>query len=648
MAETESPLTDAEYDSTLKELQNLEEVNPQLSRLNSPTQRIGGSVIDGLKSFKHEIPMLSLDKVLLDPKELEAKMRDWASKGANGYMVEPKVDGVSVELCYRDGVLSQVLNRGKNGETGNDVTANAKTIKTIPLTLKRTCDPVLRVRGEICMLFRDFKIVNEQMKAAGKKEMANPRNAAAGALQLLDPKEAAKRRLTFVPYHVVEGLPEMVSQDQLMEYFEHLGFMPMPMRKVFSNVDDAIEYVIKFEALRRDLPFPNDGSVIKVNDFAQRRAFPDANRTIRWGYAYKYAPEQAETKVKRIHIQVGRSGMLTPVAELEPVDVSGSEVESATIHNENILTKLDVRDGDTVIIEKKGEIIPGIVSVVLAQRPKGTQPFRMPDNCPCCNSPAVRRLIKDGEEESVARYCSKPEKCPDAIKATIRHWCGKEALDIEGAGPALLEVLVDRMGIDSVGDLYHEKLAEQLRLAGVGPGITANFVEAVDASRSRGMERVLVGLGVDKLGRTLSRRLARVYPDVDALLRDSEENWSKHLTPVVMANLKAALPNIKFTLGLILINAKEFSLKSDTYNAEAAKGALLGKTLCITGTLSQPRDVITRMAEAAGAKVVGSVSKKLTLLLVGDDSGSKLDRAKALGTVTIITEEQFMALIAEQ
>ena len=635
-------MTDAEYDRTLLQLQTLEKAHPELSRLDSPTQRIGGAPSTGFKSYPMVPQMKSLDKIY-DNKELETRLTDWFQQGVTAVAIEPKVDGVSVELRYEEGRLVQALNRGPNGETGNDITANVKTIKSIPLKLVKD-EPVFRIRGEIFMTFKDFRILNDQLKLRELPAMKNPRNAASGAVQLLDPKLTAARRLSFIPYNVVEGLDELNKQDEVLEYFTHLGFMQMPAVTFATNVEDAIEAVNKFEAVRAHLFMPTDGCVIKIADLKQRKLFPDATRTIRWGYAYKYAPEEVETTVTAIRVQVGRTGALTPVADVAPVDVDGSTISNASIHNENEVVRLDVRVGDTVMIAKAGYIIPEIQSVVLERRPANSVPFRMPDFCPTCKSPAVKRVLED-DALSVKRYCSN-DKCPDILKASIGHWCGKEAMDIEGAGDALLDILVDKVGITQIYDLYNEELESDLLKAGVGAGITANFITAINASRSRGMENVLVGLGVERVGRTLSRKLARLYPDISAVLASPDEVLSKHMGE---ADLKAWKEAYDKTLSLVgHLCAAEVDITSKTYSPEAANGILAGKTIVITGTLvTMGRDEAQRKAEALGAKCTGSVSKKTSFLVVGDEPGKNKTDAAKKHNITMLTEEQFLELIEE-
>ena len=417
------------------------------------------------------------------------------------------------------------------------------------------------------------------------------------------------------------------------------------------TVEDTIEYIVKFEALKRDLPFPADGAVVKVSQFGVRSEFPDATRAVRWAYAYKYAPEEAETLLKSITIQVGRTGALAPVAELEPVECGGKVNERASIFNENYIAENDIREGDTVVIANAGEIIPTILRVVMEKRPKGSVPFRMPDKCPTCRTTVVRKQLqqkgKEGSEPvfSAVRYCPNL-KCPSVIKGTLGHWCGKEAADIEDVGPALLDILVDKMKVTGVDDMYALlKVHNPFVGIDIGPEIARRFVAGLQRSKDCGMEAVLVGLGIDRIGTTWARKLARIYPDIWAFLAD-RENWSKRgLGKADIAAISSAVDNWAQDL-LNKLTDRGINMKSKTYTATAAAGALAGKSIVFTGTLSQDRPVMIRLAEAAGATAKGSVSKKTDFVVVGADAGSKLTKAKELG-ITILDEAEFMALLED-
>ena len=487
-------MADATYDRLLAELGALEHAHPELNRTASPTQRIGGKLLSEFESVPHAAPMLSLDNIF-DLKELETRLRHWWEHGAREFVVEPKVDGLACDLKYEGGVMTRALNRG-NGVMGNDVTANVRTIKTVPLQIKD--QQAVHIRGEVYMTFADFKKLNERLVAAGEKPMSNPRAAANGALKQLDSKECAKRGLSFLPYHIVGG--NMGDQMELHHKLTHdLGFAKLPLVRRFTTVEDTIEYIVKFEALKRDLPFPADGAVVKVSQFGVRSEFPDATRAVRWAYAYKYAPEEAETLLKSITIQVGRTGALAPVAELEPVECGGKVNERASIFNENYIAENDIREGDTVVIANAGEIIPTILRVVMEKRPKGSVPFRMPDKCPTCRTTVVRKQLqqkgKEGSEPvfSAVRYCPNL-KCPSVIKGTLGHWCGKEAADIEDVGPALLDILVDKMKVTGVDDMYALlKVHNPFVGIDIGPEIARRFVAGLQRSKDCGMEAVLVG-----------------------------------------------------------------------------------------------------------------------------------------------------------
>jgi DNA ligase (NAD+) len=639
---------DSQYDAVMQQLKALEAEHPELVSNTSPTQRVGGDVLPGFNTVAHQTPMLSLDN-LFTKEDIQAKVELWASTAPNATskIVEPKIDGVSMDLTYEHGVFTRAVNRGRGGQTGSDVTANVRTIKSVVLEIPELLNvPKCNIRGEVCMLNRDFVIANQNQVAAGLPPFKNARAATAGSIQLLDPREVSRRRLSFVPYRILGWTDPSspATQEEALLAFERWGFIKQPWYEVVTTTDDLVDTVMKFEAMRPRMPFPVDGCVIKLNSLDAWKAFPDANRAVRWGYAFKYAPEQVETVLRDVTWQVGRTGELSPVAELEPVEVSNSTIARATLHNINQITEKDIRIGDTVLVQKNGEVIPGVMGVVLEKRPNGTRRIASPDLCPICRQrthTAATTEVK-GVKLLGATYCINAA-CPGVLKGALIHWCSKEAMDISGMGDIMADLMVDRLGVDSVVKLYDPNLEASMLQVGAGTKLAQNLVHAIQDSKIRGMEHVLVGLGIDRIGKTLSRKLAIRYQSMVEFLTD-DAGWSKHLGVADIAALTKSGPAALDMCSRLTIRG--VSMQSKTYNPEACVGSLSGKTVCFTGELPSgtSRDQAQRLAESKGAKVTTSVSKKTNLLVCGENAGSKLTKAKALG-VQVITEEQFIQLL---
>lgn len=652
-----SLVSDAEYDQLMRELVELERQHPELVEASSPTQRVGGDILKGFQTVKHQVAMLSLDNQFTN-EDVKKRYDNWCKelgRDAVEMIREPKVDGVSMSIIYRDGRMTQAINRGRGGEIGSDVTSNVRTIRSVPMFAPKLSKyKRVEIRGEVCILKRDFEALNKAREDAGLEKFANPRNAASGGIQSLDPAEAAARCMTFIPYRIIgpnmedgiESLTDCTTQAGILELLCELGFYPLIQYcETCGTLDDLIDSIQKFDATRQRLPFPTDGAVLKLNDLLDWVHFPDANRAVRWGYAYKYAPEQVETVVRSVTWQVGRTGILAPVAEIDPVEVSGSVLSRATLHNINIVKKLDVRILDTVIIQKAGEIIPEIVSVVKEKRSKTFMPITTPKHCPSCELPAFKdedRTEDDGTVVVGASYCCNA-KCPAVLAANLMHWCSKDAMAIEGMGDTMSELLVTRGIVTAIPDLYksHTVLGNAMTNAGVGLKVSQNLLDEIERSKERGMEGVLVGLGIARIGSTLSRKLARVYPDMYRFIND-DTNWKNHLGN---ADIKALEADYTRVCELVdKLAAAGVHMQSKSYNPEAASGTLAGKTVCFTGTISIDRGHATKLAEAQGAKVTGSVSKKTHYLVAGEDAGSKLEKAKAAG-VKIISEDEFFELV---
>lgn len=649
-------LTDAEYDAKMRQLANLEASFPDLKTPDSPTMRVGSDLTDGFVKVAHRLPMLSLDNIF-DDKELIARLKgltEGAVEGDPYLVVEPKIDGLSVDLLYKEGVLVQALTRG-DGETGDDVTTNVRTIRSIPLKIaypdrQELVPTEMNIRGEIFMTFEDFALVNEDRKSAGEDLLANPRNGAAGALKQSDPTECAKRRLSFIPYHLAwcsHDHPAPNTQAGLTTWLSELGFRsltrPNEMR-VFANMDDLRSYIVQFEALKRSLPYPTDGAVIKINRFADRSRFPASSKSVRWAYAYKYAPETAITKLNSITIQVGRSGILAPVAELEPVDLAGTTVKRASLHNEEMIKKMDLCIGDEVLIQKAGEIIPQVLSVSV--RSKDRIPYSFPSSCPDCGTAVVRAKVEDEEEEGVALICPNSKGCPAQIRGRLEHWCSKAAMDISDVGPTIVDMLV-KAGCDTPAKLYEATVPGLAVIPGFGARRAEKTVAAIQESKGMGLERVLVGLGIPGAGAGTSKKLARAFPDINSLFNAKEEDLKKvvGLRDVTIAKFLKWREQDENVDLVVSLESVSVSMVSKSFNPTLATGAFSGKSVVFTGTLSSmDRPKAQALVEAQGGRSPGSVSKKTDFVVAGPEAGSKLTKAQELG-ITILTEEQFLAML---
>lgn len=647
-------MIDAEFDAKLKEIQQLEALHPDWKAADSPSQRLGGGLLPGFATVAHVHPMLSLDN-LFTPEDLERRLKVWAEtlgKECVEVIVEPKVDGISCDLRYDKGMLVQALTRG-TGTQGDDITVNVRTIRNVPLFVPELSKvETINIRGEIHMTFADFKLVNERQAKLGLPLFKNPRNATAGAVKSLDSSETAARRLSFVPYHTLSydhtKLP-VGLQTGLHEWFGKLGFKTLPRLGVGTTNDEVADLVVKFEAIKSRLPFPVDGAVIKLNNRLLWKQFPDGNKSVRWGYAYKYEQEEAETILKGITIQVGRTGTLAPVAELEPVELDGSLISRGTLCNERRIRVRDFRIGDTVVIQKDGAVIPGLKRVVLENRPEWAVPFVFPDRCPCCSKLVEKKTTEaDGEDEGpLTNYTCRNPYCTEVLCGKLQHWADKSNMDIRGLGPVAAEKLVCRICVKSVADLY-DLTVEQLHSGATedvfGETEAENLYAAIQTSKERGMESVLAGLGIERIGNTLAKKLAKVYPDLSTFLSDVG-SWAKHLGAADIVALSNELHTARILTAELA--TKGVHIMSKTYNSKAAAGKLAGTVICFTGALpTLHRDEAGRLAEAAGAKVTNSVSRKTNFLVCGAEAGSKLSKAKAAG-VPVIDEEEFLALIAE-
>ena len=651
--EARPEISDREYDALYAELKKLEAEFPDLVSPDSPTQRVGGQPLKEFASVRHGVPMLSLDNTYSvdELREFDRRVRKLLPGETVEYVLEPKVDGCSISVRYEHGRMVVGSTRG-DGFTGDDVTANLRTVRSIPLGLRadgeggRAVPEVLEVRGEAYMTVSGFRRLNAERQARGEEPFANPRNATAGSLKQLDPRVVAQRPLAAVFYAVGEVVgAEFRTQAEVLEGLRALG---LPTPRFWWRCRDIEEVVTRAEELQRreaELPYEIDGAVVKVNDLDQWRRLGTTAKAPRYAIAYKYSHEQAQTRLRAITIQVGRTGILTPVAELEPVLLAGSTIARATLHNEEEIRRKDIRVGDTVIIEKAGEVIPAVVGVVGERRPAGTKPFdlrkHLHGRCPACGGPISR------DPEYVAWRCDNLA-CPAQLKRTVLHYGSRAAMDIEGLGEVLVNQLVERGLVRDVADLYDLKVEQLAELERMGPKSAANVVAAIAASKDRELWRLLVGLGIREVGEGAARKLAEHFRRLDRLAEADAESLQRveDIGPVAAQSIvdffrnrrnQAVIDKLR-RAGVNMVAAEETPI---------AGGPLAGKTVVITGTLSgYSREAAREMLRRHGAVVTDSVSRKTDYLIVGADPGSKLARARELG-VRVLIEPEFEALLKE-
>lgn len=646
-------ITDREYDHLFKELLDIEAQFPALSSPDSPSQRVGGAPLSEFSSVRHAVPMMSLDNTY-SPEEVS----DFVTRLAKvlpghipEWVVEPKVDGVAVSLRYENGLFVLGATRG-DGLNGDDISSNLRTIRGLPLKLAGQGIPaVLEVRGEVYLPQAGFERLNRERAAAGEESFANPRNAAAGSLKQLDPKIAASRPLAIVLYGVgeVKADPGTVptTQLELLEWLRAFG-LPVPVRTWFCKDTPALLAAIaELDGVRRGFGFDTDGAVIKLNSLPLREQAGSTSKAPRWAMAYKYEPDQAETILKSISIQVGRTGALTPVAELEPVFLAGSTISRATLHNEEELTRKDIRVGDTVIIQKAGDVIPKVTGVVLSRRPAGVEPFVFPTRCPECGSQVARTALDEGAEEGVVLRCSN-EDCPARIRGRLEHWCSRKAMDIDGAGEALVAQLVRSGLVLDNADWYKLGLSELSALERMGQKSAQNLLDGIQASKSRDLYRLLFGLGILHVGEGVAKALGRRFETLDALAAATQ---TELLAVEDIGEVIARSVTLWFSDGRnrdLVERLRKAGLKftSDLYKPQAAAGPLDGKTFVLTGTLEgMTREEATAIIESQGGKVSGSVSKKTDYVVAGAEAGSKLEKAQKLG-VPVLDLAAFQNLTA--
>ncbi|MEO0092020.1 MAG: NAD-dependent DNA ligase LigA [candidate division WOR-3 bacterium] len=633
-------ISDYEYDMLLKRLIELEQRFPDLITPDSPTQRVGGEPIKEFKPVTHSPLMLSLDNTYSyeELKEFDKRIRKSVSNF--NYIVEQKVDGVAVSLKYVDAKFVQGATRG-DGTTGDDITQNLRTIKSIPLQLINPPKSLrnFEVRGEVFLTKKQFEKLNQEREENGEPLFANPRNAAAGSLKLLDPKLVAERKLDIF-VHTIPKPPakEFTSDLKTLEVLKTVGFKVIPHSDLFKSIEQVIEYCEEWQEKRYQLPYEVDGMVVKIDEFSVREKLGETIKSPRWAVAYKYPPKQATTKIRNIIFSVGRTGVVTPVAEMEPVFLSGSTISRSTLHNFDEIKRKDIRVGDTVIIEKAGEVIPQVVKVVTDKRTGKEKPVTLPTKCPVCHSHLVR------EADEVALRCINAS-CPAQIKGRLLHFASRSAMDIEGLGNAMVEMLVDKKLLKDFADLYTLKYDDIINLERMGEKSTQNLLNAIENSKNRPYSRVLYALGIRHIGIHTARVLVSAFPSIDKLKEASKEEIAQvmGIGPVVaesIVNFFSDKENIR-----LIERLKKVGLKFSEELEAKGERPLAGKTFVLTGTLKNyTREQASEIIISLGGNVSSSVSKKTDYVLVGSEPGSKYDKAKALG-VKIISEDEFVRMI---
>jgi len=645
-------ISDREYDRLYHELLALEKEFPDLVTPDSPSQRVSGRPLKEFKPVRHLVPMLSLDNTYSqeEVREFVNRVQRLLPDEKLEWVVEPKVDGVAISLRYENGAFTVGATRG-DGTTGDDITANLRTIRSIPGRLHGRDKPaVLEVRGEVYLTKAGFEKLNTERKAAGEETFANPRNAAAGSLKQLDPRIVAKRPLDIAVYGLglvegARGQPE--THDEMLAWLKSFGFKTPERTWHCRSADELIAAIEDLDKIRRKFAYETDGAVIKLNSYAQRQRAGFTSKAPRWAIAYKYASEQAETKLKSITIQVGRTGALTPVAELEPTFLAGSTISRATLHNEDYIRQKDIRIGDTVTIEKAGEVIPAVVDVVLTKRVGEETPFVFPKNCPECGSKVQKEMLGPKDAGSVWR-CPNPD-CPAQVRGRIEHWCARGAMDIEGGGEVLVRQLAGKGLVRDVAELYSLKLPELAGLERMGEKSAQNFLDGITASKSRDMWRLLYGLGILHVGAGVAKALGRHFATLDDVLGANAEQLmeAEDIGEVIARSLVQWSSDPQNRKLIDRLRNAGLNFRSELFQPQAKAGPLAGKTFVLTGTLpGLKREEAAAKIEAAGAKVSGSVSKKTDYVVAGEDAGSKLDKAQKLG-VAIITEQDLLKLLGE-
>lgn len=634
-------ISDFEFDQKLKQLQVLEAAHPEFDDPNSPSRRVGGDVTKNFNTIVHEHRMYSLDNSYSkeDLEDWEVRIKKLVD-GDVSYTCELKYDGASISLTYENGELTRALTRG-DGIQGDDVTTNIKTIKSVPLKLKGDYPPKFDIRGEIILPWAGFDKMNKERTEQGLELYRNPRNTASGSLKLQDSAEVAKRPLDCLLYNITGNNLGIVSQMESLDKARNWGFKVPEASKLANNIEEVLAFVNHWDVARHDLPYETDGVVVKVNNLQQQEELGYTAKAPRWAMAYKFKAEQVSTRLREITYQVGRTGAITPVANLEPVELAGTTVKRASLHNADQIAKLDIREGDEVFVEKGGEIIPKIIAVDLTKRPDTSSPTIYISECPECNTSLIR---KEGEAQ---HYCPNEEGCPPQIIGRIQHYISRKALDIEGLGGETVALLVKENLITSYADLYTLTVEQLLPLERMAQKSAENLVQGVQASTGIPFERVLFGLGIRYVGETVAKKLAKHYKNIDAIAIATE----KELVAVDEIGIKIAESVVAFFAKeenkTLIERLKSYGVQLEISAEKLANQSdvLEGKTFVVSGVFEMPRNDLKKLIEDNGGKVSSSISSKTSFLVAGDKMGpSKLAKAEGLG-VTMISEQEFLKLI---
>ena len=630
-------ISDQEYDQLLVELQQLEEIHPDLLRPDSPSQRVGGSPVSAFPSVAHDIPMLSLDNSYSreDIEAFDQRVRDALPDEEFGYVAELKIDGVALSLRYENSVLVRAATRG-NGTQGDEITANVRTIRSIPLRLRQEgidCE----IRGEVYMSADDFAALNQQRQEDDEPLFANPRNSTAGSLKLQDPRQVARRHLRFFAYWLHQPNDPATTHLEHLHNLQQWGLPTNPATAPCPTLKAVFDFYQQYETQRDELPYEIDGIVIKVDNLDQQERLGATAKSPRSAMAFKFSARQARTVLHQIHLQVGRTGAVTPVAQLEPVLLAGSTIQRASLHNQDEIQRKDIRPGDTVILEKGGDVIPKVVEVVLEERPADSRPFVFPPHCPVCQGPLGR------DEDEAASRCENPT-CPAQLKRRLQHFASRNAMDIEGLGPAVVEQLVERGLVQDVGDLYaldHETLAGLERLAQKS---ARNLLDGLEASKKRPFDRVLFALGLRHVGSTVALTLCRSLQSIERLAEASPEDLEAvpEIGPTIARSVSAFFAGSE-TKGLLKkLQQAGLQLELQETATAPADSFFADKTVVLTGTMERhSRDEAAALIQQLGGRVSASVSKKTDLLIAGEQAGSKLEKARQLG-IAVFSEEEFL------
>lgn len=630
-------ISDYEYDQLMQQLKAMEAEHPELITPDSPTQRVGGVALSQFEPVVHQVPLESLTDVFsYDELFAFGDRMDSMIAGSHDYSVEPKVDGLSMSLEYENGIFVRGATRG-DGITGENVTENLRTVRSLPLRIENAPERLI-VRGEVYMSKAVFEELNTQREINGEQLLANPRNAAAGSMRQLDPKVAASRKLDIIFFNMqFSSEHKYTTHTETLDAMRDMGFPVIPYMH-YDNIHDCVERIEWLGENRGELPYEMDGAVIKINSLAQREALGSTAKAPRWAVAFKYPPERKESCVRDIVIQVGRTGVLTPKVIVDPIRLAGTTVSAATLHNQDNIDRLDLRIGDTVVLQKAGEIIPEVLSVNKGKRPEGTVPFLMPSVCPECGSPVIR------DEDGAALRCTSPE-CPAQRLRNIAHFASREAMDIEGLGISVCESLINSGLVNSAADLYYLEPQSVAGLDRMGKKSAENLISAIEKSKEAGLARLVCAFGIRQVGQKAAKVLAAHFADLDSLIAADEDMLTgiPDIGAITASFITEwfANPQSMHLVGRLRDAGVSFASKEERKDNRFA-----GMTFVLTGTLQHyTRDEAAAIIESYGGKASSSVSKKTSFVLAGENAGSKLAKAEGLG-IRIISEQEFDSMIS--